>query len=117
MMHLRCVDTKVDYIIRGNLYEAEPVSDRPGLYGFFDEDGEFLHLPLVSEDVTFIILDKEDRRPIRLFEILYQKDGGPARTYQIPARSAFDACVRLGQIYGDDKPTREDVAITVLSVN
>lgn len=53
---------------------------------------------------------------MNLYTIEYTKDGKPG-TYQIPAESELNACIRLGQIYGDDKPTREDVEIKVLSIN
>lgn len=52
---------------------------------------------------------------MNLYTIEYTKDGKPG-TYQIPSDSEMNACIRLGQIFGDDKPTREDVEIKVLSI-
>ncbi|MEG1794857.1 MAG: hypothetical protein RRZ64_09110 [Rikenellaceae bacterium] len=50
-----------------------------------------------------------------LYTLVYTKNGKEG-TYQIPAESELDACVRLGQIYGDDKPHREDVEIKIISI-
>lgn len=50
-----------------------------------------------------------------LYTIEYTKNGKPG-TYQIPATSEANAFVRLGQIYGDDRPGRDDLEIEVLSV-
>ena len=50
-----------------------------------------------------------------IYTIEYTKDGKPGN-YQIPESSELNALVRLGQIYGDDKETREDVVIEVLGV-
>lgn len=52
---------------------------------------------------------------MNLYTIEYTKDGKPG-TYQIPADSEMNACIRLGQIYGDGKSNREDVEIKVLSI-
>ena len=50
-----------------------------------------------------------------IYTIEYTKDGKPG-TYQIPAESEMNACVRLGQIYGDEKDYRDDVEIKIVSV-
>lgn len=52
---------------------------------------------------------------MNMYTIEYTKDGKPG-TYQIPADSEMNACIRLGQIYGDDKSHREDVEIKVISI-
>lgn len=52
---------------------------------------------------------------MNMYTIEYTKDGKPG-TYQIPAESEMNACIRLGQIYGDYKSHREDVEIKVISI-
>lgn len=52
---------------------------------------------------------------MNIYTIEYTKNGKPG-TYQIPSDSELNACVRFGQIYGDDKPYREDVEIKVVSI-
>ena len=53
---------------------------------------------------------------MNLYLIKYSKDGIKGYCYQIPADNEFDACVRLGQVYGDDKIYRNDLVIEVESV-
>lgn len=50
-----------------------------------------------------------------LYLIKFLKNGCE-HDYQIPAKNEYDACVRLGQIYGDDKEYRDDVEIEIESV-
>ena len=50
-----------------------------------------------------------------LYLIKFLKNGSE-HDYQIPAKNEYDACVRLGQIYGDDRECRDDVEIEIQSV-
>ncbi|QQG30934.1 hypothetical protein [Escherichia phage UPEC01] len=52
---------------------------------------------------------------MNIYLIKYLKDG-KERDYQIPAKNEYDACVRLGQIHGDDREYRNDVEIEIQSV-
>lgn len=62
-------------------------------------------------------MDKETRVVKHLYSVEYRKNGGKIQNYLIPADSELNAVVRLGQIYGDDKPNREDITLDIIGVS
>lgn len=113
MIKLLCVESSVEFLKEGKQYPASQVTDNPGLFYITDEEGDTMCISLIMDCGRFHVIEDDT---IRLFEVSYTKDNGPVRKYQVPAKSAFNACVRLGQIYGDDKDCREDVFINVIEV-
>ena len=113
MTKLLCVESSVEFLKVGKHYPASQVPDHSDLFYIVDEEGDNLCISLNMDCGRFQIVENDT---LRLFEVSYTKDDGPVRKYQIPAKSAFNACVRLGQIYGDDKDCREDVFINVIEV-
>ena len=52
---------------------------------------------------------------VNLYVIDFKKNGYDQK-YQIPATSEYNAAVRLGQIYGDGKDTRDGLVIEIVSI-
>ena len=113
MTKLLCVSSSVPYFTVSKQYPVTNTDEDVDYYWINSDDGTDCVIELRMGCATFQVVTEN---VMRLFEIRYTKDNGSIKTYQIPALSAYDACVRLGQIYGDDKPNRDDVSIHVVEV-
>lgn len=113
MTKLLCVSSSVPYFTVGKQYPVTNTDEDVDYYWINSDDGIDCVIELRMGCATFQVVTEN---VMRLFEIRYTKDNGSVKTYQIPALSIYDACVRLGQIYGDDKYYRDDVSIHVVEV-
>lgn len=113
MTKLLCVSSSVSYFTAGKQYPVISSDEDVDYYWITSDDGVDCVIELRMCCAIFQVMTED---VMRLFEIRYTKDKGVIKTYQIPALSAYDACVRLGQIYGDDKYYRDDVSIHVVEV-